>query len=64
MTYTELVVEGVKIKTTLNLYVRREPISKSCVITRADNLNCRRRLSRKVQCLKIEVAKVIKIFLA
>jgi len=29
--------------------VRREPISKSCKITQADNLNCRRRLSRKAQ---------------
>jgi len=29
--------------------VRREPISKSCEITQADNLNCRRRLSRKAQ---------------
>ena len=28
--------------------VRREPISKSCEITQADNLNRRRRLSRKV----------------
>jgi len=44
--------------------VRREPISKSCKITQADNLNRRRRLSRRAQCLKIEVAKVIKIFLA
>jgi len=44
--------------------VRREPISKSCEITQADNLNRRRRLSRKAQCFKIEVGKVIKIFLA
>jgi len=29
--------------------VRREPISKSCEITQADNLNRRRRLSRKAQ---------------
>ena len=29
--------------------VRREPISKSCEITQAYNLNCRRRLSRKAQ---------------
>jgi len=29
--------------------VRREPISKSCEITQADNLNRRRRLSRKSQ---------------
>ena len=28
---------------------RREPISKSCEITQADNLNRRRRLSRKAQ---------------
>ena len=33
-------------------FVRQEPISKSCEITRADNLNRRRRLSRKAQCLK------------
>jgi len=32
--------------------VRREPISKSCEITQADNLNRRRRLSRKAQCFK------------
>jgi len=32
--------------------VRREPISKSCKITQADNLNRRRRLSRKAQCFK------------
>jgi len=44
--------------------VRREPISKSCEITQADNLNPRQRLSRKAQCLKIAVGKVIKIFLA
>ena len=44
--------------------VRWEPISKSCEITQADNLNCRQRLSRKAQCFKIEVGKVIKIFLA
>jgi len=31
------------------LTVRREPISKSCGITQADNLNRRRRLSRKAQ---------------
>jgi len=31
------------------LSVRREPISKSCEITQADNLNRRRRLSRKAQ---------------
>jgi len=31
------------------LAVRREPISKSCEITQADNLNRRRRLSRKAQ---------------
>ena len=29
--------------------VRREHISKSCEITQADNLNRRRRLSRKAQ---------------
>jgi len=29
--------------------VRREPISKSCKVTQADNLNRRRRLSRKAQ---------------
>jgi len=29
--------------------VRREPISESCEITQADNLNRRRRLSRKAQ---------------
>jgi len=29
--------------------VRRKPISKSCEITQADNLNRRRRLSRKAQ---------------
>jgi len=29
--------------------VRLEPISKSCEITQADNLNRRRRLSRKAQ---------------
>ena len=29
--------------------VRREPISKSCEITKADNLNRRRGLSRKAQ---------------
>ena len=29
--------------------VRREPISMSCEITQADNLNRRRRLSRKAQ---------------
>jgi len=29
--------------------VRQEPISESCEITQADNLNCRRRLSRKAQ---------------
>jgi len=44
--------------------VRREPITKSCEITQANNLNRRRRLSRKAQCFKIEVGKVIKIFLA
>ena len=44
--------------------VRREPISKSCEITQADNLNCRWRLSRKAQCFNVEVDKVIKIFLA
>jgi len=43
--------------------VRWEPISESYKITQADNLNRRRRLSRKAQCLKIEVGKVIKIFL-
>jgi len=43
--------------------VRREPISKSCEITQADNLNRRRRLSRKAQCFKIEAGTVIKIFL-
>jgi len=43
--------------------IRWEPISKSCKITQADNLNRRRRLSRKAQCFKIEVGKVIKIFL-
>jgi len=32
-----------------SLAVRREPISKSCEITQADNLNRRRRLSRKAQ---------------
>jgi len=32
-----------------NARVRREPISKSCEITQADNLNRRRRLSRKAQ---------------
>jgi len=32
-----------------DLAVRREPISKSCEITQADNLNRRRRLSRKAQ---------------
>ena len=42
--------------------VRREPISKSCEIIQADNLNCRRRLSRKAQCFKTEVGKVIKDF--
>jgi len=31
------------------LGVRWEPISKSCEITQADNLNGRRRLSRKAQ---------------
>jgi len=30
-------------------FVRRKPISKSCEITQADNLNRRRRLSRKAQ---------------
>jgi len=44
--------------------VRREPISKSCEITQADNLNRRRRLSRKAQCFKVEAGKVIKIFIA
>jgi len=43
--------------------VRPEPISKSCEITQADNLNRRQRLSRKAQCFEIEVGKVIKIFL-
>jgi len=43
--------------------VRREPISECCEITQADNLNRRRRLSRKAQCFKIEVGKVIMIFL-
>jgi len=42
--------------------VRREPISKSCEKTQADNLNRRRRLSRKAQGLEIEVGKIIKIF--
>ena len=32
--------------------VRREPIAKSGKITQADNVNCRRRLSRKAQFLK------------
>ena len=32
--------------------VRRELISNSCKITQAANLNRRRRLSRKAQCLK------------
>jgi len=32
--------------------VRRESISKSCEITQADNLNRRRRLSRKAQCAR------------
>ena len=44
--------------------VRREPISKSCEITQADNVYRRRRLSRKAQCLVIEVGRVIKDFLA
>jgi len=35
--------------TVRRLSVRREPISKSCEITHADNLNHRRRLSRKAQ---------------
>jgi len=43
--------------------VRREPISKSCEITQADNLNRRRRLSSKAQCLKNRGRDVIKIFL-
>jgi len=47
-----------------SLPVRREPISKSCEITQADNLNCRRRLSRKAQCFNVEVDNVIKSFLA
>jgi len=47
-----------------HLGVRQEPISKSCKTTQADNLNRRRRLSRKAECLRIEVGKVIKIFLA
>jgi len=34
---------------TIRPFVRREPISKSCEITQADNLNRRRRLSRKAQ---------------
>jgi len=46
------------------LVVRREPFSKSCEITQADNLNRRQRLFRKAQCFKLEVGKVIKIFLA
>jgi len=50
--------------TTLAKSVRREPISKSCEITEADNLNRRRRLSRKAQWFWIEVGRVIKIFLA
>ena len=33
----------------MDVVVRREPISKSCEITQADNLNRRRRLSRKAQ---------------
>jgi len=46
-----------------NESVRREPISKSCEMTQADNLNRRRRLSRKAQCF-LKVGRVIKIFLA
>ena len=34
--------------------VMREPISKLCKITQADNLNRRRRLSRKAQCVRRE----------
>jgi len=36
-------------RSILSLPVRREPISKSCEITQADNLNRRWRLSRKAQ---------------
>jgi len=39
-------------RATFDAGVRREPMSKSCKITQAHNLNCRRRLSRKAQCLK------------
>ena len=46
------------------LPVRREPSSKSCEITQADNLNRRRRLSRKAQWFKVEVGKAIRFFLA
>jgi len=36
----------------LDDFARREPISKSCEITQADNLNRIQRLSMKAQCLK------------
>ena len=39
-------------ETLPDMTVRWEPISKSCEITQADNLNRRRRLSRKAQCFK------------
>jgi len=41
--------------------LKKERISKSCEITQANNLNRRRRLSRKAQCLTTAVGKVIKI---
>ena len=44
--------------------VRGEPISNSCKITQADNLNRRWRLFRKAQFSGIEIDRVIKDFLA
>ena len=44
--------------------MRQKPISKTWEITQADNLDCRRRLSRKAQVTKLKIGRVIKVFLA
>jgi len=50
VTHTPLIYPGKH--TQSDGCVRPEPISKSCEITQADNLNRRQRLSRKAQRFK------------
>jgi len=55
-------VESAEAEVEKDVFVRREPISKTCEITQADNLYCRGRLSMKTRWFKVEV--MIKDFLA